>query len=95
MAESIAALYSGNSVPATGSSPPLVVHFNGAFHSDFHLGTAARVKQRVPKADIRVLTILPVADLDALSPDKQRKRADYLIFTLQQPKPAPATASKQ
>lgn len=95
MAESAAALHTGRSNSAASATSPLVVHFNGAFHSDYHLGTAARVRQRAPKADIRVVTILPVADLDALSPDKQRKRADYLIFTLQQPKPRQAAASKQ
>jgi uncharacterized iron-regulated protein len=95
MAESVAALYQGKSKPDAENASALVVHFNGAFHSDYHLGTAARVKQRAPKAAIRVVTILPVADLDALTPDTQRKRADYLIFTLQQPKPRADAASRQ
>jgi uncharacterized iron-regulated protein len=95
MAESMALRLLSKANAAAGTPSALVVHFNGAFHSDYHLGTAARVKQRAPKAAIRVVSILPVGDLDSLSPDSQRKRADYLIFTLQQPKPLPEGASKQ
>ena len=92
MAESIANLQPVRSV-SDNSPSPLVVHFNGAFHSDYRLGTAARVQQRLPKAVIRVVTILPVADLDSLNPNDQRKRADFLLFTLQHPKRGADAAS--
>lgn len=60
----------------------LVVHFNGAFHSDFGQGTADRVRRRLDGKRVVVVSVLPVKDLDSLmpSPDDQ-KRADYLIYT--------------
>ena len=95
MAESVAELFQGKAAQQPGGVAPLIVHFNGAFHSDYRLGTAARVKQRLPKASIRVVTIIPVSDLDLLNSDEHRKRADFLIFTLQAPKPRPAAAATQ
>jgi uncharacterized iron-regulated protein len=81
MAESIAA--------ASGPGHPLIVHYNGSFHSDYTLGTAARVKRRLKHARIVVLSILPVDDLDALKPSKdERKIADYIVYTLK-PRPSP------
>lgn len=77
MAESIADAYT-----ATSATPPLIVHFNGAFHSDYRLGTAARVRQRLPKSKVKVISVIPVENLDAITPDEHRKRADYLLFTL-------------
>ncbi|MBS1809936.1 MAG: ChaN family lipoprotein [Acidobacteria bacterium] len=79
MAESIASA-------ATAAPNSLVIHYNGAFHSDFRLGTAARTKQRLPKANIKVVSALPVENLDAANADKDRKRGDYLLFTLRPPK---------
>ena len=70
------------------ASPGPIVHYNGAFHSDFRLGTAARVIRRLPGKRIVVITVLPVADLDAAAPsDEDLQRADYLVFTT---KPLPA-----
>jgi uncharacterized iron-regulated protein len=72
MAESIAAV-----------SGRRVVHFNGAFHSDFGLGTAERTRRRLPDRRVVVVSILPVADLNALSPTgDDLKRADYLVYTI-------------
>jgi hypothetical protein len=60
-----------------------VVHYNGAFHSDFRLGTAERARQRAAGAEVVVVTALPVRDLDRLDPSREeRKRADYLLFVL-------------
>jgi uncharacterized iron-regulated protein len=82
MAESIAQTYSAG---ASGGKRPLVVHFNGSFHSDFGQGTAARARRRLPGKKIVVLSVLPVKDLDVLNPDgNERKRADYLVYTLGQ-----------
>jgi uncharacterized iron-regulated protein len=65
-----------------GSQKPLVIHFNGTFHSDYHQGAAARINRRVPKSKIKVVTIVPLGDLDAIKPDEYRKRGDYIIFSL-------------
>ena len=87
MAESVAAAYR-----SVASVRPVVVHFNGAFHSDFGLGTASRVERRLKDSRVRVVTMLPVENLDRLSPTKDdRQRADYLIYTYR-PKPAVSAA---
>lgn len=72
----------------------LVIHPNGAFHSDYRLGTVARVKRRAPKADLKVVTFTPVADLDAVDGKSRRKMADYIVFTLAPAKPAPAGSAR-
>ena len=82
MAESIAQAY--QEAPVT---KPVIVHFNGAFHSDYKLGTAARTQRRLPKANIKVVSIVPLDELDAIKVDEYRKRADYVIFTTNTPKP--------
>jgi uncharacterized iron-regulated protein len=59
-----------------------IVHFDGAFHSDFGEGTAESARRRMPGRRIAVVSILPVADLDAAKPaDADLKRADFLIYT--------------
>lgn len=91
MAESIA-----NEIATVKSAPaePIVVHFNGAFHSDYRLGAAARTVRRLPKATVKVVSIVPVENLDTIKADEYRKRGDYIIFTLKPPplktKDAPA-----
>lgn len=66
----------------TASGRPLVVHFNGAFHSDYRLGTVARVKRRMPGAKSKVVSVVPLKSLDQIDHDQYRKRGDYIIFTL-------------
>jgi len=68
----------------------LVIHANGSFHSDFRYGTAERVKWRLPKARMVVVSFVPVADLDAVDGKARRKLGDYVVFTLATPKPAAA-----
>jgi uncharacterized iron-regulated protein len=73
----------GESVARAWAPGRLVIHYNGAFHSDFKLGTAERARGRASGAEIVVVTALPVADLDRLDPPKEeRKRADYLLYVL-------------
>ena len=73
----------GESVARAWRSGRLVVHYNGAFHSDFRLGSAARAQRRAPQASLLVVTAVPVKDLDRLKPSKEdRKRADYLLYVL-------------
>ena len=79
MGESVAAAYT---IGAIGGKSPLVIHFNGAFHSDFGLGTAERARRRLPGKRVVVVTVLPVDSLDGASPDaKERTRGDYLVYT--------------
>jgi uncharacterized iron-regulated protein len=78
MAESIAASYLSRSMDA---GP--IVHYNGAFHSDFGLGTAERTVRRLPGKRVVVVSMLPVSDLDALSPGgEDLKRAQFLVYTV-------------
>ena len=76
----------GESVARAAKGPgegPLVVHYNGAFHSDFALGAAERAARRMPGSRIAVISMLPVASLDGLTPaGEDLKRADYLVYTL-------------
>jgi uncharacterized iron-regulated protein len=79
MAESVAHAWQLGAL----SGQPLVVHINGAFHSDFHEGTAARAMRRLPGKHVVVVSMLPVQDLDTLAPDAtERARADYLVYTI-------------
>jgi uncharacterized iron-regulated protein len=76
MAEAIAAAV------ASRPAPGPVVHYNGAFHSDFGLGTAERARRRLPGKRVVIVSMLPVKSLDALTPDAEDlTRADYLVYT--------------
>jgi uncharacterized iron-regulated protein len=60
-----------------------IVHYNGAFHSDFGAGVAERVRRRMPGRSVAIVSMLPVADLDSLAPaGDDLKRAEYLVYTL-------------
>jgi uncharacterized iron-regulated protein len=81
MAESVA-----EAVARHADARRLVVHVNGAFHSDYRQGAVARTLRRLPRAAVKVVTIVPVDDLDRLAPTRDdRKRADYLVYTLKTP----------
>ncbi len=79
MGESVALAYT--------AAPPraLVVHVNGAFHTDYGLGTAERVKHRLPGRQVAVVSFVPVKDLDVADGKSQRTLADYIVFTLAPP----------
>ena len=80
MGESIARAWTAGQAVSTR---PLIVHFNGAFHSDFGLGTAERVRRRLPAARTVVVTVLPVASLETVTASvEDLRRADYLVYTL-------------
>jgi uncharacterized iron-regulated protein len=86
MAESIAKAWAAAVSATTPAAPkPVVVHYNGAFHSDFGLGTASRTQRRLPDARLVVVTMIPLADLkalDAVTPGgEDLKRARYLVYT--------------
>jgi len=82
MAESIARAYNTSMEPK-----PLIVHFNGAFHSDYRLGTAARVGTRLEKARVVVVSIVPQEQLDSIEAADYRARGDYIVFALHQTQP--------
>ena len=79
MAESVARAWQVGAL----AGPTLVVHVNGAFHSDFHEGTAARLIRRLPGKRVVVISLVPVENLDTVAPTPvERTRADYLVYTL-------------
>ena len=59
----------------------IVVHFDGAFHSDYSQGTVVRVRRREPGWNIAVVTAMPVADPRVAPIVTQSGRADYVIYT--------------
>ena len=76
MAESIV-----RALEVGGTRP--VVHLTGAFHSDHGDGIPARVLRRRSGASLTSITLIPVADLDAIDVAPHAARADYLLFVLQ------------
>jgi uncharacterized iron-regulated protein len=81
---------------AFAAAPPrvLVVHVNGAFHSDYRLGAAARTQRRLRGKRVAVVSFVPVPDLDAADGRSLGKLADYVVFTLAPPT-APPTQNPQ
>lgn len=78
MAEAVA-----RAVTDRAGKPGPVVHFTGAFHSDFGAGTAERTRRRLTGRRVAVVSMLPVADLDVVAPSgDDLKRADYLVYTV-------------
>ena len=82
MAESIA-----NAFGNTEEAKPVVVHFNGAFHSDYRFGTAMRTIKRLPKARVRVISVVPIEELEGIKGDEYRKRGDFILFAYRPAKP--------
>jgi len=80
MGESIAAAH------AKAGPGAIVMHFNGAFHSDMGLGTAARARRRLPNAKTLVVTAVPVDDVAHANAGDFVDRADYVILTPKPPK---------
>jgi uncharacterized iron-regulated protein len=77
MGESIAQAFERNAAQRV-----TIVHFNGAFHSDYAQGTAASARRRLPGRRVAVVTMIPVEDLDREKPDADHlKSADYLVYT--------------
>lgn len=81
MAESIVRAWRTAADAAPGARP-LAVHYNGAFHSDSGLGTASRVRRRLPEARTAVVSMVPVKSLDDLTPDEHKGKGDYIVFTI-------------
>ena len=78
MAESIAAAFARQA-----GRPGAIVHFTGAFHTDFGTGTAERVRRRLPDRRVATISVLPVGDLDVITPSgEDLTRAAYLVYTV-------------
>jgi uncharacterized iron-regulated protein len=67
----------------------VIVHVNGAFHSDFSMGTVDRAERRMPRARSAVVSFVPVENLDTADGTKIRKQGDFIVFTLKPPAPTP------
>jgi uncharacterized iron-regulated protein len=59
----------------------IIVHFNGAFHSDYRQGTVARALRHSPNMRSLVITVVPTVDPSSASIADNAPRADYVIFT--------------
>ncbi|MCC7051819.1 MAG: ChaN family lipoprotein [Gemmatimonadaceae bacterium] len=74
MAEAIATAFT----KAGGTA--IVVHFNGAFHSDFGLGTAARVRRRLPSVRTVVVSAVPVPAPATANAAEYLDRGQFIIL---------------
>jgi uncharacterized iron-regulated protein len=68
-----------------GTARP-VIHVTGAFHTDHGDGIPARVRRREPALTMLSITVVPVENLDTADPGPHRTRADYLLFTIREPR---------
>jgi uncharacterized iron-regulated protein len=75
----------GESIARAAGSGAIVVHFNGAFHSDFGLGTAERAKRRASGAKTLLITAIPVESPGTAALGDNARRAEYVIFTTKAP----------
>ena len=75
MAESIARAHSD-------VTAPLVIQYNGDFHSDFGEGTAERTKRRLPGARIMIISAIPITAFDSVDAKSIRKQGDWLLFVV-------------
>jgi uncharacterized iron-regulated protein len=73
---------------------PLVIHCNGNFHSDYGLGTAARVAQRLPLAQQAIISMVVVPDVAKADVTSDRKKAHYLLVAPKPPEPLKTDAPK-
>jgi len=65
-----------------------VIHINGAFHSENHLGTVAALKQLDPKLNIQVITPIRVESFDEIKGFKKSEKNandDFIYFLKPQP----------
>ena len=81
MAESIARAWDAAAAAKPGTRP-VVVHYNGAFHSDYGLGTVARVARRLPQARISVVSVIPGVNLDEIDTTDHLHKGEFLLFTI-------------
>ena len=61
----------------------VIIHFNGAFHSDFGQGTVARVLRRESGLSTAGITAVPSSDPGSAAIAEHLNRASFIIFTRQ------------
>lgn len=66
---------------------PLIIHRNGNFHSDYGLGTVARVASRVPLAQSAIISMVAATDVAKADVTNDRKKGHYLLIVPAPPKP--------
>ncbi|HYW33198.1 MAG TPA: ChaN family lipoprotein [Gemmatimonas sp.] len=79
MGEAVATAYASE---ATADTRAPVLHVDGAFHSDYGLGTVERARRRIRNAKFVVLSAVPVVELAAADVAPHREKGDYIVFTL-------------
>lgn len=62
-----------------------VIHYNGEFHSDYHLGTAQKLKLLEPQLKIAVIASQPLAPGSQLEVNDKQK-GDFIIVFHRKPK---------
>jgi uncharacterized iron-regulated protein len=67
----------------------IVVHYDGAFHSDYRQGTVDRVRRRMPGLKLVVISSVPVIDQGSATLADHKDRADFIIFTKRIPPKKP------
>lgn len=75
MAESISDHLNARSRPW-----PIVVHWCGAFHSDYRLGTVERLQLRMPGLRIAVISPLHVDDFDHELTAEERTQGEWILL---------------
>jgi uncharacterized iron-regulated protein len=85
MAEGIA-----NYLASNPHRQPLVIHCNGNFHSDYGLGTAARLAQRAPLVQAAIISMIAVPDVTKADVTNDRQKAHYLLIVTAQKSSVPA-----
>jgi len=54
------------------------LHFNGAYHSDYHEGIVWYLKKAKPELKIKVITTIELDNIENI-PSEQLKKADYIL----------------
>ncbi|MEM1449270.1 MAG: ChaN family lipoprotein [Planctomycetota bacterium] len=75
MAESIA-----DAIDARGGDAPLVVHWNGRFHSDFGLGTVERLRKRKPDLNIAVVSMISTRNVRRSLEGEELRQGHFVIL---------------
>lgn len=80
MAESIAL-----ALDAAADPKPIVVHWNGRFHSDFGLGTVERLRRRLPDLNIAVVSMVVSDNIDRDLEGEEINQGHFVIIVPPEP----------
>lgn len=75
MAESIA-----RRIASDPGTPPVVIHWNGRFHSDYGLGTVERLRSRQPDLNIAVVSMLTDVQLSRPLAEETLNQGHFIIL---------------